>query len=1571
MTTPRRLRAAAAAFALVGAVTCTTVWGDSANPPRKLNAFAGTIRPAPDLAPSDVGGRFGATPVVTYQTLDGETHFALQLKADLPASQARPRDVAVVIDTSASQSGPPLRNARLVLDELNKAAKPGDRISVWTVNTPDTTKNLTAGFQAPRSAKIAEAIDFLANREYAAGATDLKDGLKKVVRGFGSQSSHQQVILFLGDGESNLNPLNDADRAAIAGDLASREIGFFTVPLGTRLDPANLHGLASATGGAVIRMLGEESAPKFLPKLTAAFDVPVFYPTRSSFSAEVAVALPGRLPPLRGDAPTLVAGLLKPDAKTVAVTAEGLLAGRKHTVTISQAVPAPDPSNYFLVALVHQWRSANTAAPALVRADRSLALAYEQTRLAKDEVLAQAHLALSQNQLDAAGKLFEAARKIDPRDQESQTGLRVVGKLKDGKITREQLRAQLSDPTAVGLRVGKGQAGTVELVRQNLSALEQDPPPASLPPPEGVVPPVAGAVPPVPAGADLLDLERRRRLVQEQQVTQIVDDTIARARQLVESDPDAAYDLLKRQLTSVRENTDLGNTVKATLAARLEGALRSSVAEGTRVRQRQQVEIQRRLADEARKAAELTSANEQELIRERIRAFGALMGQARYEEAYKEALVLQQEQLSKGRPVPVSATAAYSIALNSANLREFDELRRIKEDRYLLTMLQVDRSHVPFPDEPPVAFPPAATWRELTNYRKDKYDAVGLEGTASRNALKIRDRLNSPVTLEKPVENAPLRDVLEYLSDKYELTFIVDTQAFEQAGVGGGRNVEDSQVRLPKMPGVTLGTIMRFLLSQVNGTYLIRRDYIEITTNDRAIAEKAVRAYPVADLVIPIPNSVNQQALNQNLQVLGSSLSANGQAIFGQLGGGGALGFQGALGALGVLGPLGALGAAGGAQGIGGGAIGAGGAGGGQFQGGLGFGGGNGQTNLGFGGGTLGFGGGQQGQFGNLGGQFGLQGGDTSAILIELIQDVIAPKEWQLRAARYLFNNTNTMTDEEQPLLNPDLLNSLGYYQPSRALVVRATSKIHTRIGTGPIGGRPGGMGAAGRPGNDAIVIRPGERREPRPVVANANQPKGTPNVHEQVNDLLGDLRAGKDDKGAAAVAKAPRDANKAWNDAFDKDRFRPRQVIAVADVLAIGDKFDEVTALLQADLRKGVLVQPCVFDALAIALKASGGTPEERERVLLSAIDLDPRDPKAYLQAADAMRKLGKPEKALAFCKRAATLEPNAADPYAKSLVLLASAKDVDTDAVEWAAGNLMRHEWLADRDAHLAQAQHALADAASRLRAAGRSADADRIQAAIVQDKQRDLVIDAVWADQADLDLEVAEPSGTVCSPREPQTTGGGMWRGDRLMSGELAEKYRESYTAAEGFSGSYEVRVRKVWGQPQGDKVTVRVTRHQGAANEAQELHRLTFGSDGVAYLKILLEDGRREHLATVPPPARRPTAAPAVSQDRVYNLLRAMSEPAYSGMTKAAMMGGTSAAGAAAAQVLDGPPDAVAAELVHQNKLNTGDTFRSGGVELVGEATVSADRSKVTVRMAPVFQTASDRPEVKLSMIPGGQ
>ena len=84
-------------------------------------------------------------------------------------------------------------------------------------------------------------------------------------------------------------------------------------------------------------------------------------------------------------------------AETIGLSVDGTVGGKPVTVTINEKVPAADIANYFLVSVVHQWRNGDHGAPAYVRADRALSLAYEQVRLAREEELTQAHWALSQN----------------------------------------------------------------------------------------------------------------------------------------------------------------------------------------------------------------------------------------------------------------------------------------------------------------------------------------------------------------------------------------------------------------------------------------------------------------------------------------------------------------------------------------------------------------------------------------------------------------------------------------------------------------------------------------------------------------------------------------------------------------------------------------------------------------------------------------------------------------------------------------------------------------------------------------------------------------------------------------------------------------------------------------------------------------------------------------------------------------------------------------------------------------------------------------------------------------------
>src|SRR5271170_2652599 len=161
MITVRRLSLAGAALALAALVVSTTVWGDPGKD--KAQPLGGKLEPPPakveKLADDLVRTKFSQSPVVTYQTEDGKRDnvklFALQVMPKLEATAARPRDLAILVDTSASQFRGPIGAARDLTESIAKLALgKNDRIAIWTVNVPGATVNLTRGFVAADSAAV-------------------------------------------------------------------------------------------------------------------------------------------------------------------------------------------------------------------------------------------------------------------------------------------------------------------------------------------------------------------------------------------------------------------------------------------------------------------------------------------------------------------------------------------------------------------------------------------------------------------------------------------------------------------------------------------------------------------------------------------------------------------------------------------------------------------------------------------------------------------------------------------------------------------------------------------------------------------------------------------------------------------------------------------------------------------------------------------------------------------------------------------------------------------------------------------------------------------------------------------------------------------------------------------------------------------------------------------------------------------------------------------------------------------------------------------------------------------------
>src|SRR5207237_9056707 len=113
-----------------------------------------------------------------------------------------------------------------------------------------------------------------------------------------------------------------------------------------------------------------------------------------------------------------------------------------------------------------------------------------------------------------------------------------------------------------------------------------------------------------------------------------------------------------------------------------------------------------------------------------------------------------------------------------------------------------------------------------------------------------------------------------------------------------------------------------------------------------------------------------------------------------------------------------------------------------------------------------------------------------------------------------------------------------------------------------------------------------------------------------------------------------------------------------------------------------------------------------------------------------------------------------------------------------------------------------------------------------------------------EADLDLKVEEPTGTVCSCMQRQTPGGGTLIGDTLE-----DKNSEMYVASQAFRGKYKITAERVWGTPGDNKAQVVVIRHQGTDKETSQVFMLNLKDSNTLVLD--LDAGRRTQAAAVPP------------------------------------------------------------------------------------------------------------------------
>ncbi len=328
-----------------------------------------------------------------------------------------------------------------------------------------------------------------------------------------------------------------------------------------------------------------------------------------------------------------------------------------------------------------------------------------------------------------------------------------------------------------------------------------------------------------------------RRLEQEnavyqQRVEAEVNAGLRTARDRMGVDSEGAIRYLKILHQMLHRAIDLDNEVRTRLLHRIEAAMREasrrSVEESSR-----RMRAQQNRAEAIERLRQVDRKDRDEIkISQLMQRFNSLKAEGRFREA--EEVAVQIRQLDPKNPIVESIVQNARFANNIATVQS---LRELKEKRFLETLHQVELSSIPFPDNRPMVYPPAEKWRNLTRKR-----AIGLD-QASASEERIRNALRQKTRLE--FVETPLQDAVEYLSELHDIPIVIDTRALELVGFGSDTLVTK------ELKGISLRSALNLLLRDLELTYMIQDEVLQITTPEVAEANVKTKIYPLSDLLTP------------------------------------------------------------------------------------------------------------------------------------------------------------------------------------------------------------------------------------------------------------------------------------------------------------------------------------------------------------------------------------------------------------------------------------------------------------------------------------------------------------------------------------------------------------------------------------------------------------------------------------------------------------------------------------------------------------------------------------------------
>lgn len=310
-----------------------------------------------------------------------------------------------------------------------------------------------------------------------------------------------------------------------------------------------------------------------------------------------------------------------------------------------------------------------------------------------------------------------------------------------------------------------------------------------------------------------------------------------------------------------------------------------------------------------------------------------------------------------------------------------------------------------------------------------------------------------------------------------------------------------------------------------------------------------------------------------------------------------------------------------------------------------------------------------------------------------------------------------------------------------------------------------------------------------------------------------------------------------AWNEYFSKYHAKPADVRETVRQLMKQKKADEVVAVIEACMRNDQS-QEWMYEGIMLAMQISGASTEQIERTVMSSVDYSD-NPDDLMSAAFFMTRNGMEKRALRLLKYISETNPARHEPFA---VAMRAAKRInDVEGIKWATLGILSQEW----PNHPQELKDAFLTAETiklDLKRAGKTEELKQFEADLASALHRDCIIKVTWSGDADLDLYVEEPGGTICSREQSRTVCGGIMLGDKASRTDESGQVSEYYVLPKGFSGDYRVAIRRVWGEVPTGKVTVEVYRNYRSSKETSMKRQVKMDTKG-AIVVFKLDEGRR--------------------------------------------------------------------------------------------------------------------------------